>query len=31
LFIPHVEALLNWHIISREWVGIISYKVVGYI
>jgi len=31
LFIPRAEALLNWTIISREWVGIISYKVVGYI
>ena len=31
LFIPRVDALLNWTIISREWVGMIAYKVMGYV
>lgn len=31
LFVPRVESLLNWTIISREWVGMIAYKVMGYI
>ncbi len=31
LFIPRVDALLNWTIISREWVGMVAYKVMGYI
>jgi hypothetical protein len=31
LFVPCVDALLNWTIISREWVGMIAYKVMGYV
>jgi uncharacterized SAM-binding protein YcdF (DUF218 family) len=31
LFAPRVDALLNWTIISREWVGMIAYKVMGYV
>jgi len=31
LFIPNVEALKKWEIIIHEWVGLISYKIVGYI
>jgi uncharacterized SAM-binding protein YcdF (DUF218 family) len=30
LFIPKAEALVNWQILVREWVGMISYKIVGY-
>ena len=31
LFAPRVEAVLNWTIMSREWVGMIAYKAIGYI
>jgi len=31
LFIPHVEALQIWTTMTREWVGMIAYKVAGYI
>lgn len=31
LFVPHVESLLNWNIMIREWVGMIAYKISGYI
>jgi uncharacterized SAM-binding protein YcdF (DUF218 family) len=31
LLIPKEEALGNWHILVREWMGIIAYKTVGYI
>jgi len=31
LFIPDVEAMRKWEIIIHEWVGFISYKLVGYI
>jgi uncharacterized SAM-binding protein YcdF (DUF218 family) len=30
LFIPHLEALANWQVIIKEWVGMISYKFAGY-
>lgn len=29
--IPSVEALLAWHILFKEWFGIITYKIMGYI
>ena len=31
LFIPKEEALGNWQIIIREWVGMVAYKLAGYI
>jgi len=31
LLVPRAEALLHWTIITREWVGMIAYKAVGYI
>lgn len=31
LFIPRVDALVNWSIMIREWMGMIAYKVTGYI
>jgi len=31
LFAPHVESLLNWNIMIREWVGMMAYKISGYI
>ncbi len=31
LFIPRVDALVNWNIMIREWMGMIAYKVAGYI
>jgi len=31
LFIPRVDSLLIWNIMIREWVGMIAYKVSGYI
>lgn len=31
LFIPRVESLLIWHIMVREWIGMVAYKLNGYI
>lgn len=31
LFIPSAGTLSNWHILTREWAGMITYKLVGYI
>jgi uncharacterized SAM-binding protein YcdF (DUF218 family) len=31
LIIPKIEAVSNWQIMVREWFGIISYKLAGYI
>ena len=31
LFIPKVGALNNWHILVKEWIGIIAYWGAGYI
>jgi uncharacterized SAM-binding protein YcdF (DUF218 family) len=31
LFAPRADALLNWTIMTREWVGMIAYKAMGYI
>jgi uncharacterized SAM-binding protein YcdF (DUF218 family) len=31
LLIPKIEALGNWQILMREWFGMISYKLAGYI
>jgi uncharacterized SAM-binding protein YcdF (DUF218 family) len=31
LFIPRVESLLIWHTMIREWVGMVAYKLSGYI
>lgn len=31
LFIPKIEAMLIWHKLVKEWVGIAAYKVAGYI
>lgn len=31
LFVPKIEAIANWQIMVREWLGIISYKLAGYI
>lgn len=31
LFIPKAESILNWELIIKEWVGIATYKLMGYI
>ena len=31
LFIPKIEAFVIWHILVREWLGMIAYKLAGYI
>jgi uncharacterized SAM-binding protein YcdF (DUF218 family) len=31
LIIPSAGAFFNWHILTREWTGMITYKLVGYI
>ncbi len=31
LILPHAEALLVWKHLIKEWVGYVTYKVVGYI
>jgi len=31
LIIPRVEALSNWQVLIKEWVGMISYKLAGYV
>jgi len=31
LFIPNAETLFKWNIIIHEWLGLISYKIAGYI
>jgi uncharacterized SAM-binding protein YcdF (DUF218 family) len=30
LFIPKTEALFNWQIVIKEWVGYLAYKIAGY-
>jgi uncharacterized SAM-binding protein YcdF (DUF218 family) len=30
LFIPRVEAISNWQVLIKEWVGMVSYKLAGY-
>jgi uncharacterized SAM-binding protein YcdF (DUF218 family) len=30
LLIPRVEAISNWQLLIKEWVGMISYKLAGY-
>lgn len=30
LLIPRVEAIGNWQVLIKEWVGMISYKLAGY-
>lgn len=31
LFIPNLGALINWEILFHEWLGVISYYLMGYI
>lgn len=31
LLIPKLEAIANWHTLLREWLGMVSYKLAGYI
>lgn len=31
LFIPKTEALINWQLLIKEWIGMIAYKLAGYI
>ena len=31
LFIPKIDAMLIWHKLIKEWVGMIAYKVAGFI
>jgi uncharacterized SAM-binding protein YcdF (DUF218 family) len=31
IFIPSLEAFLNWQTLFREWTGVIAYKLAGYI
>ncbi len=31
LLIPNVDALVNWHVLMKEWVGYVAYTVAGYI
>jgi uncharacterized SAM-binding protein YcdF (DUF218 family) len=31
LFIPKPEALLGWHVLMKEWVGYLAYRLAGYL
>lgn len=31
LFQPNVDAIKNWHILFKEWIGLTAYKLTGYI
>ena len=31
LLVPSVDALRDWHVLIKEWTGMIAYKVAGYI
>ena len=31
LFLPSLDAMSSWHLLMREWVGMLAYKVAGYI
>jgi len=31
LFIPKIEAIGNWQVLIKEWIGMISYKLAGYV
>lgn len=31
IIVPRIEALGTWHILVKEWIGIIAYKAAGYI
>jgi len=31
MFIPSADALLKWHVLFKEWMGMAAYKVAGYI
>lgn len=31
LFQPNVDAIKNWHILFKEWIGLTAYKLAGYI
>jgi uncharacterized SAM-binding protein YcdF (DUF218 family) len=31
MFIPNAETLFKWNIIIHEWLGLVSYKIAGYI
>lgn len=31
LFVPKLEALVIWHKLVKEWVGLIAYKIAGYV
>jgi len=31
LFVPDKNALYNWHILIHEWLGVVAYKIAGYI
>lgn len=31
LFVPKIEALGNWNILIKEWIGMIAYRIAGYI
>jgi uncharacterized SAM-binding protein YcdF (DUF218 family) len=31
LFVPKIESLANWQTLAKEWVGMIAYKIAGYI
>lgn len=31
LIVPKIESLFNWQVLTKEWVGMIAYKIAGYI
>lgn len=31
LLIPKIESLFNWQVLMKEWVGLIAYKMAGYV
>jgi hypothetical protein len=31
LFIPKIESFVIWHKLTREWIGFVAYKLVGYV
>jgi uncharacterized SAM-binding protein YcdF (DUF218 family) len=31
LLVPKVESLFNWQVLCKEWIGMLAYKIAGYI
>jgi uncharacterized SAM-binding protein YcdF (DUF218 family) len=31
LLVPKIESIFNWQVLMKEWVGLLAYKIAGYI